>query len=61
MPAKPLKILRLGEDGGEGLRNYLRAGNKRCPECSREVPEDAKVCPYCGVDLEVPRLKVPGL
>lgn len=21
---------------------------RRCPECGRVIPEDAKVCPYCG-------------
>ena len=24
------------------------ASDRRCPECGRTIPEDAKVCPYCG-------------
>ena len=23
-----------------------------CPNCSREIPFDAKVCPYCQYDFE---------
>ena len=46
----------------EALRSYLRAGSRRkCPECGREVPEDAKICPYCGVSLDIPKLELPGL
>ncbi|MCD6300624.1 MAG: zinc-ribbon domain-containing protein [Staphylothermus sp.] len=26
-----------------------------CPRCGREVPEDAKYCPYCGALIETPR------
>ena len=22
--------------------------DRRCPECGRVIPEDAKICPYCG-------------
>ena len=22
--------------------------NRRCPECGRVIPDDAKLCPYCG-------------
>lgn len=22
--------------------------DRRCPNCGRSIPEDAKVCPYCG-------------
>ena len=24
---------------------------KKCPECSKVIPEDATLCPYCGHDL----------
>jgi hypothetical protein len=26
--------------------------NRRCPECGRIIPEDARVCPYCGKNFE---------
>jgi len=46
----------------EALRNYLKAdGGRRCPECGREIPEDTKVCPYCGIDLKAPKFELPGL
>ena len=45
----------------EALRNYLKVSTSRCPECGREVPKDAKICPYCGVSLDVPKLELPGL
>lgn len=25
-----------------------KAGGRRCPNCGREIPEDALTCPYCG-------------
>lgn len=24
---------------------------RRCPQCGRIIPEDAKICPYCGKKL----------
>lgn len=26
--------------------------NRRCPECGRIIPFDAKICPYCKKDFE---------
>ena len=25
--------------------------DRRCPNCGRQIPMDAKVCPYCGKDF----------
>ena len=31
-----------------GGKKESMASDRRCPECGRTIPEDAKVCPYCG-------------
>ena len=33
---------------GGGQKTTAQASDRRCPECGRVIPEDAKVCPYCG-------------
>jgi hypothetical protein len=34
--------------GGKKTSPAQAASDRRCPECGRAIPEDAKVCPYCG-------------
>jgi len=35
---------------------------RKCPGCGREIPEDAKICPYCGISLESGGFSIlPGL
>lgn len=29
-------------------KNKSLNSNRRCPDCGRKIPEDAKLCPYCG-------------
>lgn len=29
-------------------RIVTRTTNRRCPDCGRYIPDDAKVCPYCA-------------
>jgi len=33
---------------GSGTKSEPQMPDRRCPECGRTIPEDAKVCPYCG-------------
>ena len=28
------------------------AGDRRCPNCGRNMPVDARVCPYCGKNFD---------
>jgi len=36
------------EDLFDSLGGSSQTSNRRCPSCGRNIPEDAKVCPYCG-------------
>ena len=29
-------------------KTHGKQSDRRCPNCGRQIPEDAKVCPYCG-------------
>ena len=29
------------------------SSERRCPSCGRVIPNDARVCPYCGKNFEV--------
>jgi 4-amino-4-deoxy-L-arabinose transferase-like glycosyltransferase len=35
-----------------GGKKTERHGDRHCPSCGRNIPFDAKVCPYCGADVE---------
>ena len=30
----------------------MKKTERRCPNCNRLIPEDARVCPYCGKNYE---------
>ena len=57
------RIRRQAEEQIERLREKIRslevkaeAGGRACPSCSRDLsdlPEDIRVCPYCGAKLRV--------
>ncbi|MEF8848600.1 MAG: zinc ribbon domain-containing protein [Candidatus Thermoplasmatota archaeon] len=38
--------------GGEKKKSEEDKPERRCPSCGRVIPEDAKVCPYCGNKFE---------
>jgi len=29
-------------------------GQRKCPNCDKEIPEDASICPYCGKNFNAP-------
>ena len=31
-----------------GVLSYKDMNRKKCKNCRRDIPPDAKVCPYCG-------------
>lgn len=49
-----------GEPGEE--EQEVKKPTRKCPGCGREIPEDAKICPYCGISLESGGFSIlPGL
>lgn len=36
-----------------GGKKTADTADRRCPNCGRQIPMDAKVCPYCGKDFEI--------
>jgi len=32
---------------------------RRCPKCGRVIPEDSKMCPYCGNDFQLQPVQTP--
>ena len=31
-------------------------GRIRCPDCGKKLPQDTRICPRCGYDIETPDL-----
>ena len=44
---------------GTGNPPNRPTGVIRCSECGKEVPEEAKFCPHCGVHFEDPSCANP--
>jgi Na+/H+-dicarboxylate symporter len=40
-------------EGGKKTTEEVGANQRRCPKCGRVIPDDARVCPYCGNKFEV--------
>jgi hypothetical protein len=39
-------------EGGEQRPQAATVVERRCPNCGRVIPNDARVCPYCGKKFE---------
>ena len=36
------------------VRGEKPASTRHCPNCGREIPEDARICPYCNKKFDQP-------
>jgi hypothetical protein len=39
-------------EGGEQRPPAATVAERRCPNCGRVIPNDARICPYCGKKFE---------
>ncbi|RLF59037.1 MAG: hypothetical protein DRN27_03780 [Thermoplasmata archaeon] len=38
--------------GKKAETTAAQSSDRRCPSCGRSIPDDARVCPYCGKNFE---------
>jgi len=45
-------VVRPPEGGKKPNTSAATPSDRRCPSCGRSIPDDARVCPYCGKNFE---------
>jgi len=45
-------VVRPPEGGKKPNTSAAAPSDRRCPSCGRSIPDDARVCPYCGKNFE---------
>jgi RNA polymerase subunit RPABC4/transcription elongation factor Spt4 len=47
-PPSPSTPIIVNHQPKETIEKEITRPHRRCPECGRVIPDDAKLCPYCG-------------
>ncbi|RLF60212.1 MAG: hypothetical protein DRN27_00010 [Thermoplasmata archaeon] len=48
----PFKRIKDGEIVAKIKTNEIHISKRICPNCSKNIPDDANICPYCGKQFE---------